>query len=348
MEYLINIILSIAVLFCFAYAVLIASYCYAWVKTKVPVLKPVSLQTRVTVIVAARNEEEVIENCIHSILKQSYPANLFELIIVDDASEDVTNSKVQQFCNSHKNVKLISLKKDDKYIGKKNAINVAIHESTGELIVTTDADCVMDKNWLSTIVSYYEQTQAKMIVAPVVFHDEKNTFEKMQTLEFMSLITSGAASLYFNKATLCNGANLAYTKKVFYEVDGFNGINKTPSGDDVLLMYKIKNKYPGSIKFLKHKDALVYTKAKSNLHDFVNQRKRWASKGFKALNGETKLVAFIVYAFNVLIFILMMMSLFYYPICKNYFAVYKIFFILLAIKCFVDFLLLFLATSFFQ
>lgn len=344
---LLYILVITTALFCFAYFILIASYCYAWVRTKTPILHS-NVKTSVTVIIAARNEEDTIETCLTSILQQSYPSHLFEVIIVDDASEDATNRKLKEFCDTHKHIQLITLDKNANLLGKKNALNVAIKEAKGELIITTDADCIMGNNWLNTMVSYYTTSNPKMIVAPVCFYDERSIFEKMQSLEFMALISSAGASLYFNKAILCNGANLAYTKDVFNEVNGFEGIDQQPSGDDVLLMYKIAEKYPKSIHFLKRSEAIVYTKAKSTVAEFMHQRMRWASKGFNALNTDTKLVSSIVYLFNLFLLTSTVFSLFY---CKNQLfplSFFKICLILFGIKCFIDFLLLFLSASFFR
>lgn len=347
MEPLLYILFITTTLLCFAYLILIASYCYAWVKTKTPNIHG-NATTSITIIIAARNEEDTIENCLHAVLKQSYSPELFEVLVVDDASEDTTNSRIQEFCKTHTNIKLITLDKDAARIGKKNAINTAIQEAKGELIVTTDADCSMGSDWLNTIASFYATSKAKMIVAPVCFYEERTVFEKMQSLEFMALMASGGASLYFNKAIMCNGANLAYTKEVFMEVNGFEGIDEQPSGDDVLLMYKIVEKYPDGIHFLKHSKAIVYTRAKSNIKEFMDQRKRWASKGFNALNTDTKWVSSIVYLFNLFLLTSTVLSLFY---CKNQLfplSFFKICLILFGIKCFIDFLLLFLSASFFR
>ncbi len=345
---LILIVIVFSFLIVFSYFTLIASYCYAWLKSKPPILNIGPHYTFVSIVIAARNEEENIENCITTVLNQSYPSQNFEIIIVDDNSEDGTNKKIQQFCNKYKNITLITLDKKSNLSGKKNAIYTAIQSAKGELIITTDADCIVQENWIQTIVSYYQQTDAKMIVAPVCLKNEKRIFEKMQSLEFMALIFSGGASLYFNKAIMCNGANLAYQKSIFNEVNGFKGIDNQPSGDDVLLMYKIKKKYPTGVLFLKHQNAIVYTNPQYKLNEFINQRKRWASKNTKLLNTETKLVSGIVYFANISLLILGIMCLFFYKIEVFHIKFYNFCFILFGIKCFIDFLLLFLATGFFN
>lgn len=337
----------IIVLISLSYLVLIASYVYGWQKLPNKKYDTINTYTPVTIIVPARNEEHSIKHVLQKLVLQDYPANKFEVIVVDDASEDNTAEIVKHFCENYSNVKLLSISKTAENKGKKNAIDTAIKQATGELIITTDADCSMGINWLQTMVSYFHQTGAKMIIGPVAYHNENSTFNKMQSLDFMALTTSGAASLYFNKAIMCNGANLAYSKQVYDEVNGFENIKQTASGDDVLLMYKIKQKHPIGVAFVKDKDAIVYTEAQPTFNAFINQRKRWASKPWNLLNPETKTVSAIVFLFNALIFIMGLMACINLMVGTSKLPFVEICLILLVFKCFIDFLLLFLAASFF-
>jgi cellulose synthase/poly-beta-1,6-N-acetylglucosamine synthase-like glycosyltransferase len=347
MEYLFYSLVLLAITLCIAYVLLIASYCYGWINT--PTLKITNTTSVfVSIVIAARNEEATIIRCLNAVCNQSYPAHKIEIIVIDDASEDTTNQLIQAYCTRFSNLKLITIDATSENVGKKNAINEALKVATGELIVTTDADCEMGNEWLQSIVSCYKTTNAAMIVAPVCFHHEKNIFEKMQSLEFMALIACGGASLHYHQAIMCNGANLAYTKKAVEAVNGLEDLTEKASGDDVLLMYKIKQKYPKGIVFLKDEKAIVYTEAKNTLKEFVQQRKRWASKGFKNLNTETKMVSLIVYFFNASLLFLPLIG----SICFKNTALCPVFIeiclILLVIKCFIDFLLLFLSASFFK
>ena len=259
-----------------------------------------------------------------------------------------TNYITKQLCIQNTNVKLLTINKNSARFGKKHAIELAIKQAKGELIVTTDADCIMGNKWLNSIVSFYIATNAKMIVAPVSYYHEKTIFEKLQSLEFMALMASTGGSLFYKKAIMCNGANLAYSKNIFNEVKGFENIDKSPSGDDVLLMYKIANRYPENIHFLKHKNAIVFTKAKTSLANFISQRKRWASKPFNSLNTSTKVVSIIVYLFNSLLFLTGGYFIFNYEKLMLYTPFFIVYIFLVVIKCFIDFLLLFLASSFFN
>ncbi|MCX6294599.1 MAG: glycosyltransferase [Bacteroidetes bacterium] len=345
MELIFWIFISIGICLCFFYFFLITKYCYGWIKTK-EVEPGVDSAVYASVIVAARNEEKVLENCINSILAQDYSRENFEIIIVDDHSDDSTSQIILDYSKKYKQIKYLQL--PETKIGKKKAIHAAIEIAKGELIITTDADCEMGTKWLSRIISFYTQTNSKMIVGAVAFHKEKSLFEKMQSLEFLALMASGAGSLYFNKAIMCNGANLAYAKSVYLEVGGFAEIEEKASGDDVLLMYKIREKYPKGIQFLKSEEAVVFTKAKEKLADFIQQRKRWASKGFFALNIETQRVSLLIYLFNFYLVFMPLIGGLLFLNTPFYLFFLQLCFILVGIKCFIDFLLLFLSASFFK
>ena len=299
--------------------------------------------TMVSVIIPARNEENNIEVCLSHLILQNYPKPLFEIIIVDDASTDQTREVVNLFINKYNsdNIKLITLKDEPGIVAyKKRAITEGVKQARGKIIVTTDADCKAGDQWLSSIVAFYEQYSPKMISGPVCFYGENSFFEKAQTLEFMTLITAGGGALYYHLPLMCNGANLVYEKEVFWAVNGFEGIDGIASGDDVLLMQKVHKKYPHGIKFLKNKEAVVYSKPQQNLKDFIYQRRRWASKTFKMKDFWTIFIAAVVVCLNSSLILSLILSVFY-----NKFV--PLFLLLFAGKCVIDILFLFLAASFF-
>lgn len=343
MESLLWILTLITGFLALLYVGMVILFCYGWIKTPVNYI-PSSGLTKVCVIVAARNEELVISKCLESLSKQNYPMDKVEIIIVDDHSIDNTVKEVQKYCGLYSNFRLIKAEGS----GKKNAIAAAIKSTSAELILTTDADCIMGEKWLEKMVAFYENSGTGMIVGPVAFENEVSVFEKMQSLELMALIGSTAGALYFNKAIMCNGANLAYSRSLFYEVNGFDGNEHIASGDDVLLMYKIAALKNKNVKFIKDDDAIVFTNAKASAAGFIEQRKRWASKGFKVLNTETKIVSLVVYFFNLFILLLAVASLFTSIKAMICLPFLQICLILFGIKCIIDFLLLFLAASFFK
>ena len=265
--------------------------------------------TAVSIIIAARNEGESIHRTIEALLAQDYNKALTEIIFIDDHSTDNTAEVLRSY--AAQGVKLISLKEDralNSY--KKKAIQTAIGQSTGSLIITTDADCRMGTTWLKTIVAYYEEKNYKMISSPVAYDEEKSFFERSQSLEFLYLIGLGASTIGNNQPSTCNGANLAYEKAAFYEVGGFQGIDDLASGDDELLLHKIAARYDNQIGFLKNRDAIVYTHAKPNLGEFLQQRKRWASKSTRYKNKSIIVLGVFIWCFNLSILLNLITAIF--------------------------------------
>jgi cellulose synthase/poly-beta-1,6-N-acetylglucosamine synthase-like glycosyltransferase len=280
------------------YLLLLIYLIRGWGKIKVDIPKTAAFETRVTILIAARNEEERIRLTIEDVLAQDYPKHLFEVIIVDDHSTDSTAAIISSYAD--RGVRLLQLQEEralNSY--KKKAIAEAIKLSTGDLMVATDADCRMGPNWLSSIVGYYESNDLVMVSSPVTYFEERSLFELMQTLEFGYLIGIGAAFIGNGRASTCNGANFAYRKDVFYEVGGFAGIDDLASGDDELLLQKVAERYPGRIGFLKRTEAVVYTHAKHTLQEFMQQRRRWASKSTKYKDKKVVVFGLCIWLFNV-------------------------------------------------
>ncbi len=239
-------------------------------------------KTKVSVLIPARNEAGNILACLESISQQSYPTPLFEVIVLDDHSEDDTFFLVKNFSQTRNNVRIVRLndfvKSGDTQSFKKKAIETGISLAAGELIVTTDADCIVQRDWLALLVSFFEKKQAKFIAAPVNFYGEKNLLERFQSLDFLGMMCVTGAGIHLRTNQMCNGANLSYPRQVFHEVGGFEGIDHLASGDDMLLMQKIAAHHPSGIYFLKNQNATVFTQAKPDWKSFLSQRLRWATK----------------------------------------------------------------------
>jgi len=270
------------------------------------------VNTSVSIIIAARNEEENIERTISAILNQNFPKDKLELIIVDDHSTDRTAEIIKSYADQ--GVKLLQLDIGDALNSyKKYAITKAIEMSTGEIIVTTDADCRMGNNWLRTVVNYFEKNNSYMVSSPVIYSEEKTKFEELQTLEFLYLIGLGAAGIGNHSPTTCNGANLAYKKSLFFELGGFNGIDNLASGDDELFLHKVAEKYASKIGFCKSDDAVVYTDAKPDLPSFISQRKRWASKSTKYKDKKVVVLGVSIWLFNLFLILSVLFFIFSLP-----------------------------------
>jgi cellulose synthase/poly-beta-1,6-N-acetylglucosamine synthase-like glycosyltransferase len=310
------ILISITIFLLLIYACLIIYYRKSWLQ--IPVYNkqlPFGnlLSTTISVIIPARNEEINIGACLASVTNQSYPKDLFEVIVVDDFSTDRTSIITKSFEDA--NVSLLPLKdlipEEEINSYKKKAIEVAVSKAKGELIITTDADCIVQKQWLEIIASFYETYHPVFIAAPVAYYGDNNFLKIFQSLDFMTLQGITGASVHKKFHNMCNGANLAYEKKTFFEVGGFKGIDNIASGDDMLLMHKIFERYPERVLFLKSREAIVQTKPAVILKDFINQRIRWASKADKYTDKKITAVLLLVYFFNVWILIISILSIFY-------------------------------------
>jgi cellulose synthase/poly-beta-1,6-N-acetylglucosamine synthase-like glycosyltransferase len=322
------------------YLLVLAYLIKGWSALKRPNLSQQSYTTKVTILIAARNEEDNIAETIDDLLAQDYPHELTEIIIVDDHSTDNTAHIILSYAN--RGVKLLQLKEEQALNSyKKKAITEAIARSTGNLLVATDADCRMGTKWLSTVVGYYETYSPVMISSPVTYFHEKTFFERLQTLEFSFLIGIGAAFIGNGRASTCNGANLAYRKDVFYEVGGFKGIDNLASGDDELLLQKVAKVYPGRIGFLKDIEAVVYTYAKPDLSAFIQQRRRWASKSTHYKDKKIVALAVGIWLFNFSLLINVVGGIFYT-------GFYKILGIELLFKILFEGAFLLMVTSFFR
>lgn len=281
-------------------------------------------RTRISVIIPARNEAANIAACLESVLAQKYPEDLLEIIVVDDHSDDETAAIVQDYAS--KNVRCLKLADYLPVVSqvnafKKAAIAAGISYSTGELIVTTDADCTAPNTWLRHIAARYEQDEPVMIVAPVIYRIKTNVLQLFQLIDFMSMQGITAASHALKLGNMSNGANLAFRKATFELVGGYEGIQHLASGDDFLLMMKM-NKISGSnIAYLKSAKAAVTTPAQPDWQGFLQQRIRWASKSGKYNDARLTLVLLLVYLFNLVLLLLGISSVLHHALQFSAFAI---------------------------
>jgi len=286
----------------------------------------------VSVIIPFRDESDNILQSLQSLLIQDYPSGSYEVIYVNDNSDDDSAVKLSTAIKES-NFKIIDA--DDSGSSrafKKRAVAKAIDAAKGEVILTTDADCTHNKEWISTMLSLFDDKTA-MVAGPVEFTSTNKLFSKIQRLEFRGLILAGAGLIGCGKPVTCSAANLAYRKDVFYEVDGFNDNLNLSSGDDELLMQKISSAGKYKISFCSDNKALVTTSYNKTINDFFSQRKRWASKG--VFYNDKILVARLVLIF---FFYLAIPALF---IASIFFPVYfYLFFITLGSKIIIEYLVI--------
>lgn len=267
-------------------------------------------KTRFTVVIPFRTEAKNLEDLLKSIEKLKYPEHLFEITLVNDASEDNSETIIYEAIEKSKfSIELIQ----NKHIScspKKDAISEAIKAANFEWIVTTDADCNLPQNWLKTLDSFIQATNPVMVCGPVSYACNDNFIEDFQELDGLSLQTVTIGSFGFNNPILSNGANLAYTKSAFLKVNGFSGNDHIASGDDIFLLEKFKKVFPGKVQFLKSKEAIVSTKPQKDWKSVINQRIRWASKTSKQKSIASIFLGGLVFTVNISVLILPIFILF--------------------------------------
>jgi cellulose synthase/poly-beta-1,6-N-acetylglucosamine synthase-like glycosyltransferase len=276
------------ILFLFsAYFVLVATLITGWWrmrKSTAPAAGSTQMSL-ISVIVPARNEEAMIGSLLQDLKNQQHPT--FEVIVVDDHSTDETFTCVADQITGDPRFKLIRNRGE----GKKSALTTGIKHAGGQIVVTTDADCRMEPCWLAGVDRYMQDPQVSMVSGAVRIRQDGSFFPDLQAIESASLIGSGAAALTLRSPVMCNGANLAFRRNVFLEVNGYEDNLHIPSGDDEFLMRKVAAKYPQGIRFMNVEGTVVTTRAADTLSAMVHQRLRWAGKWRHNDSKSAKLLA---------------------------------------------------------
>jgi cellulose synthase/poly-beta-1,6-N-acetylglucosamine synthase-like glycosyltransferase len=275
-------------------------------------------KTSFTIIVPFRNEAENLPVLLESFSKLNYPTDLFEVILVDDESEKKFSISGFQF-----SVRIISnIRKSNS--PKKDAITTAMQIVKTDWVITTDADCVVPKNWLLALDNYIQLRHVSMIAGAVTYDYKDSFLHHFQQLDLASLQGTTIGSFGIKKGFMCNGANFAYTKSFFQKLNGFDGNSAITSGDDVFLLQKALAKYPEKVAYLKSKNTIVTTKPVNNWKSLFYQRVRWASKTTSYQSAFGKRLGFLVFMINfglICCFGLTFFGLLPFPILGLYFLI---------------------------
>lgn len=235
-----------------------------------------------SIVVAARNEEKNIIPCIESILNSKFPRHRFELIIVNDHSEDLTENLILAKYKDQ----VVFINQETGKAGKKEAIAVGVARAKFPIIITTDADCIVGEEWIRTMAWKAESTKAKFVAAPVTFNTQSNFLQWFQAMDFFGTMAITKYGIDKGLYYMANGANMAFRKAAFTEAGGYADNKDIASGDDMFLVQKIAKQYSGGVHFLKSQRATVVTTPVLSWLDFLRQRKRWAAKS-KAYEGKS-------------------------------------------------------------
>ena len=260
------------------YLIILLLFIYGLAKIKNEKVKLVPQEIGLSVVIPFRNEEHNLENVYQSLKKQRYPSVLVEVLFVNDYSTDNGKSVLTNLIENEKYFKLID---NDRNPGKKNALEQGILAAANEIIITSDADCTMHEHWIETMLCYKQHFNSRLLVGPVKMITKGTLFSSLLNLEFSALLAATYGSIGIGKAFMCNGANLAFDRQLFIELDPFASNRTIASGDDVFLLHVLKKKYPKDtrIHVANSEKALVYTEHANSIEAFIHQRVRWAKKG---------------------------------------------------------------------
>ena len=304
-------------------------------------------ETQFSILVPFRNEASNLPALLSSFAALDYPKKKIEFILINDQSDDDFEGIIDEFRSLHKTMNLILIHNQSKSSSpKKEAIELGVNKASRQWIITTDADCIVPKNWLQSFNSFICSDSPKMIVAPVTYFNGEGFLDKFQLLDFLSLqgTTMGSFGLKgrsISRPFLCNGANLCYEKQAFLDVRGYEGNRNIVSGDDVFLLEKMYDSYQDDVKFIKSEEAIVQTSSKKTLKELVNQRIRWAAKTSAYGHAFGKIVGSIVFLVNLMIITLLILCV------LNRFS-WAYFGFLFLLKFNLDFILLHKTSSFFN
>ncbi len=263
----------------------------------------------ISVIVIARNEAAHIEACLGSIVQNKYPQEDYEIILIDDHSEDRTVKRAQDLYIE--NLSIHSLANKPKMSGKKAALQYAISQAKGDIIACTDADCQVEPQWLNIINQSLRLNSQSMITQLIAFDDQESILSRFQTLDLMATMAFSLYGINRKFYYTANGANMAFSKSAYQAGDLQS---KMASGDDVFLIQAMAVRNPESVKFIKSRLSIVSTGVEKTISAFISQRKRWATKSKAyASSGLVKMQSFI-FIFHLYIIINLIWGVLVWPI----------------------------------
>lgn len=316
------------------YCLLITILIYGFVQIPNAQLEKHHNTTSFSILIPFRNEQHHLTDLLASINALHYPKDHYEVLLIDDASTDNSVALIQKFAATHKalNIQIYNNVRSSNS-PKKDALSMGVQKAQYDWVITTDADCILPHLWLKSYSNKITQNpRVTFIAGPVAFWNTQNVLlDGFQHLDFLSLQGATIGGFGIKKPFMCNGANLAFAKAKFIDLQGYQNLDHIASGDDIFLMQKFVKNNPDSVTYLKNRSALVRTAPQTTLKGLINQRRRWAAKAshYKITSGIV--VSWIVFLGN-LVFIL---GFFFY---KTYPYI--------LLKLTVDFILLWVTAAF--
>ena len=273
-----------------------------------------NIKPTVSVVIAARNEEQILPRLLTILANQSYPQDKYEVIVANDDSTDETAKIVQEFAQKWSNIRLLNVKNRLQVASpKKNALSQAIEMAENEIILSTDADCFVGKYWIESMAREYTDADVKMVCGFSQTRQGKwkasPLVRKFEHFDFIAMFSAAAGAMGSKKYFSCSGQNISYRKQDFLDVGGFSKIWHLISGDDVNLMQLFRQQKK-KIIFCKSHHSFATTQPIGSWKQLFNQRSRWASnmKWQLRLNPEFFVYLSATYLLTVLVYLLFLVN----------------------------------------
>ena len=256
-----------------------------------------ALKPFVSIVIPAKNEAKNIINILNNLSQQTYPEDLFEVIVVDDKSQDYTATIVNDFMGNISNLQLLSTAGVESSLRyKKHPLNLGIRKSQGEILLLTDADCTVSSNWIAAMVSSFTENVG-MVIGYSEASPVRTITQKLEALDFLMLLSAARGSAALGDPYACTGQNLAYRRQAFDAVEGFSAFASQVGGDDTLLMQQIKRQTSWEIVFSPDPDSFVKSTPQETAWGFITQRIRWASDTLQVWKTDPLFFGIIVVTF---------------------------------------------------
>jgi biofilm PGA synthesis N-glycosyltransferase PgaC len=252
--------------------------------------------TRATLLIPFRNEAENLPGLLDDLYSQTYPSSLFQVVFIDDHSEDNSRNVVESLTANRNGYSCLTLPIDK--TGKKDALYVGVQHAENDWIIQVDADCRIDDGFIAAHISHLERHPSDLVAGLVITKKESGGFmESFERLDLLSMGGVAAASFILKKPMMCSGANLAYSKELYLETRSYDPSGAVASGDDMFLMIGAR-KLGRSFSYLLSPQSVVRTKPVLSLSEFIKQRVRWGSKTLHYRQSDIQLLAILVVLTN--------------------------------------------------
>jgi len=255
----------------------------------------------VSVVVPFRNEEFHLPGLLEDLSRQSYPAELWEVIFVDDHSMDASSDILAKW--TAKSTCIRSLALPPGMSGKKRALSYGIQLAEHDWIIQVDADCRVGPGFISAHLVFLDKHPSDLVAGIVTTSGKGSFLETFERLDMLALVGSGAGSFSLGRPMMCSGANLSYSRKLHKETRSFDPESTVASGDDMFLMIGAR-KLGRTLSFITDRESIVRTVPQKDLRTLLAQRIRWGAKAPRYKILDIQLLALLVSLSNISILLM--------------------------------------------